>query len=366
MDIRKDVFPNVCRIILAATFIFSGFVKTIDPWGTAIKIGEYLSAFHVDWLLGGEAVLGIWLCAAELMLGCMLMFKVRLRLISIFAVVSMLIFTTLTLVLAVTDPIEDCGCFGEAIKMTNWQSFFKNLVLLPMSIVVWRASQCLHFFPFTLREALLTVLFAALAGGLGIWCWHHLPLIDFLPYKVGVDLRLAHDAPSEENLRTTLVYRDLNTGREREFEVTDTAWYDSSRWEYVDTRIEGGEENFDEALLKDFTVFDSEGEITDEILGDEGTTYLVCALRLEDIKPWCKRRLEALAARASAEGARMVCVTSSWLGGSPAWLELDGYPVRCYNMDVTVLKSLMRARVGVVTLCDGVIADKRTCHDVRR
>ena len=110
------IAANVCRLILACTFIVSGFTKVIDPWGTALKVNEYLSIYGLDYLQPGAMVFSIWLCGAELMMGCMLLFKVRIRLISIFAVLSMVFFTLLTLLSATLIPVEDCGCFGEALK----------------------------------------------------------------------------------------------------------------------------------------------------------------------------------------------------------------------------------------------------------
>lgn len=127
------LLANVCRLILACTFIVSGFSKVIDPWGTAMKVNEYLSIYGMESLQGASMAFSIWLCGAEMMMGCMLLFKVRIRLISIFAVLSMLFFTALTLLSATVIPVEDCGCFGEALKLTPWQTFYKNLALLPMA-----------------------------------------------------------------------------------------------------------------------------------------------------------------------------------------------------------------------------------------
>ena len=109
------LLANVCRLILACTFIVSGFTKVIDPWGTAMKVNEYLSIYGMESLQGANMAFSIWLCGAEMMMGCMLLFKVRIRLISIFAVLSMLFFTALTLLSATVIPVEDCGCFGEAL-----------------------------------------------------------------------------------------------------------------------------------------------------------------------------------------------------------------------------------------------------------
>ena len=138
------LFAHVCRLVLACTFIFSGFTKVIDPWGTSLKVNEYLSIYGLEHaaLFRGKILrsaasmaFSIWLCGAELMMGCMLLFKVRIRLISIFALLSMSFFTVLTLLSATLIPVEDCGCFGEAVKLTPWQTFFKNLLLLPLALV---------------------------------------------------------------------------------------------------------------------------------------------------------------------------------------------------------------------------------------
>ena len=179
------LIANVCRLILACTFILSGFTKVIDPWGTAMKVNEYLSIYGVESLQPASMAFSIWLCGAELMMGCMLLFKVRIRLISIFAVLSMLFFTALTLLSATLIPVEDCGCFGEALKLTPWQTFFKNLALLPMAFVVWWRYRPDKIFAFNALEIVLTVTFFFLSMYLGYYCYRHLPLIDFLPYRSG-------------------------------------------------------------------------------------------------------------------------------------------------------------------------------------
>ena len=134
------IAANVCRLILACTFIVSGFTKVIDPWGTALKVNEYLSIYGLDYLQPAAMTFSIWLCGAELMMGLMLLFKVRIRLISIFALASMIFFTVLTFLSATWLPVEDCGCFGDAVKLTNWQTFYKNLILLLLAVVVWFGS----------------------------------------------------------------------------------------------------------------------------------------------------------------------------------------------------------------------------------
>ena len=236
------ILSEVCRLILGATFLLSGFTKVVDPWGTAIKINEYLSIYGFEFLEPGSMAFSIWLCGAEMMMGCMLLCKVRIRLVSIFALVSMLFFTGLTLLSATIIPVEDCGCFGEALKLTPWQTFFKNLVLLPMAAVVWYRYRHDRIFAFRRAEVVLTLFFFLLTMGLGTWCYRHLPLMDFLPYKVGVNIYEAMHAPApqaEEDAAVVLVYRNRITGAEREFTLDDPEWQDAATWEWVDTRTAG-------------------------------------------------------------------------------------------------------------------------------
>ena len=217
---------HACRIVLGVTFIFSGFVKTVDPWGTAIKIQEYLSIYGLESLSGLRFGFSIWLCGAELMMGLMLLFKVRIRLISIFALASMIFFTVLTFLSATWLPVEDCGCFGDAVKLTPWETFAKNLVLLPLSVVVWWRYRRDRIFAFSKAEEGCTVLFFSLAMGLGIYCYAHLPLIDFRPFKVGENIYEAMNAysadPGPQAGKTVLIYRDRQTGRLHEFSLDDT------------------------------------------------------------------------------------------------------------------------------------------------
>ena len=192
------ILANVCRLILACTFILSGFSKVIDPWGTALKVNEYLSIYGMEYLQPASMTFSIWLCGAELMMGLMLLFKVRIRLISIFALASMIFFTVLTFLSATWLPVEDCGCFGDAVKLTPWETFAKNLVLLPLSVVVWWRYRRDRIFAFSKAEVGCTVLFFSLAMGLGIYCYAHLPLIDFRPFKVGVNIYEAMNAYSAD------------------------------------------------------------------------------------------------------------------------------------------------------------------------
>lgn len=359
------LLTRVCRVIFACTFIVSGFTKVVDPWGTAMKVNEYLSIYGIEFLQPASMTFSIWLCGAELMMGCMLLFKVRIRLISIFALVSMTFFTALTLVSATLIPVEDCGCFGEALKLTPWQTFLKNVLLLPMAFIVWWRYRPDRIFAFKPMEIVLTTLFFSMSMYLGYFCYIHLPIIDFLPYKVGVNIREAMHAPAvePEEMETVLVYRNLKTGKLREFSLEDTAWQDAEKWEWVDTHTVN-EMLTVRPLVSEFALRDAEGDATEELLTTPGRVYMLCVTSFDKIPKGCAQRMARLVERAVAEGTTVVCLTPEPLYGV-TYHDFGAEQVRCYNIDASTMKTMLRANNGVVVLDDGTISSKSNCRDIR-
>lgn len=360
------LLAHFCRIVLAVTFILSGFTKTVDPWGTALKVSEYLTIYGWDELQPAAMAFSIWLCGAELMMGCMLLFKVRIRMVSIFALGSMLIFTVITFLSATVLPVEDCGCFGEAIKLTPWQTFTKNLISLPMAVVVWWRYRPDRIFSFKRLELILMCLFFVGSMSLGYYCYRHLPLVDFLPYKVGVNIHEAMveqaAAPDEES-ETVLVYRNRKSGKLREFSLEDAEWQDDEKWEWVDTRTESGERVV-RALISEFSLHNAGGDMTEWILTLKGRIYMLCVTDPNAIPTACSSRLINLCYAAQQRGDYVICVTPDPLYEQVNW-SCGGLMIPCYNIDASTMKTMLRARDGVVVLEDGVITAKYNCLDAK-
>ena len=350
--------------------MFSGFVKVIDPWGTALKVNEYLSIYGMEWFLPASMPFSIWMCGAELMMGLMLFFRVRMRLVSICSLLSMTFFTTLTFLSATWIPVEDCGCFGDALKLSPWATFIKNVVVLPFVMIIWYRYRCDKIFVFKRIEMALTCLFFTIAMGIGVYCYYTLPLIDFLPYKKGANIyemmQAQHDAVDEgENQEEyVLVYRNRSTGDLQEFSIDDEQWQDDSKWEWVETRVVNETPTI-HALVSEFSVSDVEGDITQEILTRQGKVYMICVTSLSELGESCERRLREVVAHAQQEGAYVVCLTPEPLR-DVTWRAFDNSePVRCYNIDATVLKTMLRAENGLVVLSDGVIDGKYNCRRIK-
>ena len=354
------------RLIVSFVFIFSGFVKGIDPWGTAIKSGEYFHAFGMPWLAGGQYVFSIALSVAEMLLGLCLLFRIRERIVSGWIVAVLSFFTLLTFVLALWNPVSDCGCFGDAIKLTHWQTLFKNIVLLALAFCLWRSSGR-AVYPRTDRRGTavengLVLFFLLLSTGIGIYSLRHLPPIDLLPFRVGVNIPSAMTSGADD-VRTTLVYRDRLSGDEREFMLTDTVWYDTTRWEYVDTRIEPVASDREPTILE-FSVFDADGDHAPALFASDRDVFLLVLTKTDDRPEGrCRERMQGAAEYAVRHGYPVVCLTTSPLpdGGTLSFGEHD---IPVYNIDGTTLKTLIRARRGLVLLKEGTILGKWNCRDI--
>ena len=356
---RKKESPigiTLIRIVLALVFIASGFLKGVDPWGGAIKMNDYFSAFGMSWLSGSQWVLAIAQAAFEMWLGLMLLFNQWRAFTRFFVLLFMLFFTVLTLVIALTDPVTDCGCFGDAIKLTNWQTFYKNIVLLPLSLILFLHTK--REIPANRTRYGTIFVLTVLALLPNLCAMRSLPWIDFLPYKVGTNLpSKVYVAPEDHGeSRTTLIYKDLLEGGEREFEIGDTTWYDTTRWEFVDTRTVVLSES-KEPEINNFVIFNNVEDITDDVLS-AGEIFILVADRLEAVDDKAAERFSSIASFTAEHNIRTIALTSGSLDGEAAFGQAIGSPVPVYNIDATTLKSMLRAHQGLIILNKGTISAK--------
>ena len=312
----KKVCVNACRLILAVTFILSGFGKAVDPLGTQYKINDYLEAMHLGGLLPDWAALtmAVGLSALEFSLGVFMLFAIRRRLTSRLMLVMMLLMTPLTLWLALTNPIHDCGCFGDAVVLTNWQTFWKNVVLLAAAVVValW-PKQMFRFVSESNQWIVVnyTILFVL---GIAGWSLYDLPQFDFRPYKVGTDLR---------------------DGWQRTWEGEDLPYAD---------------------LFLERT--DTGEDITEEVLTDEGYTFLLIAPHLEQASDAHLDQINEIYEYSEVFQYPFYCLTASGPQGINRWRDLTGAEYPFCQTDDIVLKTMIRSNPGLLLLKDGVVIRK--------
>lgn len=359
LDTFKERYPTATRHIsgtlvavaryhLAALFILSGASKAIDPFGLSIKLGEYFSAFGLDFLRIFDDAGAILLPSIELMVGFMLLSGISRRAAAWLAFVGMTFFTLLTLWLAIANPVSDCGCFGDLVHLTNWETFFKNLIFYPFAVIVFvtRNSQR-KLNPSPLRTAVTYAVLVPVSLALSIYSYTYLPPIDPTPFKIGVNIPQAMTV-HESDAQTVLIYKNKQTGKLHDFSVEDTTWYDSSRWEYVDTRTIG---QSTAPEIKTVPMFEGNIDRSDEILERKGYTLLFV---VNDYKPRYEPDMFALAAYIHRYGGRVVA-----LGAEPLPASLPENGIEPFTSDYTVLRTMIQHRTGgALLLHDGTIIGK--------
>ncbi|MDO8898776.1 MAG: DoxX family protein, partial [Bacteroidales bacterium] len=227
----KKFWMTFSRLLVGAVFIFSGFVKGVDPLGTAYKFGDYFAAYGTDWANAFALFLSVSLCALEFAIGAALFFNLRMKITAWALLIIMMFFTVLTFFDAIYAPVPDCGCFGDAIKLTNWETFYKNLVLMIFVIVIFRNRTSFKSVLSNLSQNIVLVLISAMFIYFSVYNYRHLPMIDFRMWKVGN--KMTADADNE--MRVYVKYRNIATGEIREYLSPDFPWNDPvwlAEWEF--------------------------------------------------------------------------------------------------------------------------------------
>ncbi len=362
-DLIKRI-SNIFCVIIGITFIISGFTKAIDPWGTAIKFDEYFTIYGLEPLLPLSRLLAIWLCGAEMMMGCMILTRVRLRLISIFAFVSMLFFTIVTLLNVTLFPIEDCGCFGDAFYLTPLQSLAKNLIILPMVFTIWWRYRPDKILVYKRHEVVLATAYFFITMSFSAYNYFHLPIIDFTPYTIGVNIiEQIESNKSEEEFSVILVYRNISTGKIKEFSIEDTQWQDPTQWEWVDSRTTSSEKRSYHGSVSDFSLTTYSGvDQTLDILYSEESLAIITISSNKKLHRRCIERINAHLNDNKRRPARVIVATPESLDSPTS--TIGDHTLECYHIDATTLKTIMRSSVGVIDIRDGVIVSKRSCIDI--
>lgn len=350
---------NVCRFVLAATFIFSGYVKAIDPLGTLYKLKDYAAAMSLngllpDWVLVGVAIA---LGALEFALGVFMLFAVRRHVVSRITLAFMTAMTVLTLWIFVADPVKDCGCFGDALKLTNGETLLKNIVLIACAaLVAWRPADMARFISRSNQWIVryYTVAYIVITS---IYCLYTLPIFDFRPYHVGTNIKQGMEIPEgaeQPEFESTFLLR--KNGETREFTLDN---YPDSTWEYVDTRTVQTKKGY-EPPIHDFalTSCDTGEDITEQVLTKKGYTFLLVSPRLAVADDSNFGDIDQIYEYAEENGADFYCVTASANDEIERWRDLTGAEYRFCNADETTLKTMIRSNPGLMLLKDGTIIGK--------
>ncbi len=357
------ILSIIARLLLGCTFLFSGFVKAIDPLGTVYKIQDYLQAFSMPFFLEYAPLMTVLLFSVEMVLGFSHLFGLRQRVTAGFSLLFMLFMTVLTLVTALTDPVHDCGCFGDAIHLSNWQSFEKNIILLLLSaILLLYKGELYHIFG--KRTATAAFVVSVLVPLFISWVsYRHLPFFDFRPYKVGnwlpALMSIPPDAPQDQYAVQFIMEKD---GRRKVFNEdeypSDTAWH------YVDRREILLHKGY-EAPIGDFAIMHpQEGDITARVLNDTSYVFLVSAPYLDKADVCGMQQLQELQTYARRYGYPLYILTSSTLQQQEDCAYEYALDATFCQTDDVVLKTMVRSNPGLVVVKGGTVYSKWPACDI--
>ena len=350
---------NICRFILAVTFIFSGYVKAIDPLGTLYKLKDYAAAMALndilpDWAL---VIVAIALGALEFSLGVFMLFAVRRHMVSKLTLALMSVMTALTVWIYIADPVRDCGCFGDALKLTNGETLLKNIVLIACAtLVAWRPVDMARFISRTNQWIVryYTITYIVVTS---VYCLYTLPIFDFRPYRVGTNIKQGMEIPEgaeQPEFESTFILR--KNGVTHEFTLDN---YPDSTWEYVDTKTVQTKKGY-EPPIHDFaiTTNDTGEDITDQVLTKKGYTFLLVSPRLAVADDSNFGDIDQIYEYAEENGVDFFCLTASTNEDIERWRELTGAEYTFCNADETTLKTMIRSNPGLILLKDGTIIGK--------
>jgi len=363
----KDKLLISARWIVGIVFVFSGFVKGIDPMGLQYKFSDYLEALHLK-VLEFLSVPGAFLLPlAEFSIGIMLLTGILVRLSTKLLIVFMLFFTPLTLYIALKNPVTDCGCFGDALVISNWQTFYKNIVLIFLAVLLLVNRKNLHFIA---SEKFRKIVFTALLLGYIFavyWSFNHEPLFDFRPYKVGANIpdgmKIPDGAPADV-YQNSYLYRNRNSDEVKKFSDSDFPWQDTINWKF---------ESMDPPLLlkqgykppiHDFSIQTINQEnVTDYYLQDSSFTFIVIAYDLEKSSNHKQNELNSLASWAKQKGYHFIGLTST-SGAALQKYQQEQHPVyEIMFADQVTLKTIIRSNPGLILLKKGTIIGKWHYND---
>ena len=350
---------NICRFILGATFVFSGFVKAVDPLGTYYKIQDYLAAFGMQQLLPDivPLLMSVLLAVLEFAVGMHLLLGIKRRFTTRLALLIMLVMTPLTLYLALTNPISDCGCFGDALVLTNWQTFGKNVVLLTCAIVLMITPWAMVRFLTKKMEWTLSNYCIVFALALAGYCLATLPIIDFRPYKIGNNIREGMEIP--EGAKPTIFDTRFIMEKDGVKQTFTVENYPDSTWTFVSAETVVVEKGY-EPPIHDFVMesLETGEDITDEVLDDPGYTFLLIAHRTEEADEGNIDLINELYEYCQENGYKFYALSSSSAEAIELWRDRTGAEYPFCIMDDITLKTMVRSNPGLMLIKGGVILNK--------
>ncbi len=358
MKRAKAVALYVARTVVGLTFILSGLVKAIDPLGTQYKIQDYLAAIPPSLSLPDMLTLlmSVSLSMVEFTLGAFMLTAISRRVTARLTLLFMMVMTAVTVWIYIADPVKDCGCFGDALTLTNLETLLKNIVLLALAaLVAWRPTHIGRLMSRS-NQMLLGQMLMVTPVALSFWCLYDLPLIDFRPYHIGADIKAGMEIPegAEQPVFDTTFIMEKD-GERREFTLDN---YPDSTWTFVDSKTVTVKEGY-VPPIHDFSITAADGEdITDMVLGREGYTFLLISPDLDKADDQNFGDIDQIYEFCQDNSIPFYCLTASTEKSQQHWQNITGAEYPFCMTDATTLKTMIRSNPGLMLLEKGVVRGK--------
>jgi hypothetical protein len=357
--IVEPVLVKIIRIITGLVFIFSSVVKGIDPIGTDYRIVDYLDAYGWYFLTDFSFALAVMLISVEFILGAAFIFKLRIRLASIGVLLIMIFFTVVTYFDARYNLVPDCGCFGDAVKLTNWQTFYKNIVLVIFALVIFVKRNKIAY---NMRKWIQVVILLIMLAGFDwflFYNYNHLPTVDFRDWKVGNDMK----STGRETVKNYLVYRNINTGETKEYLSPNYPWNDSvwmSEWEFDNQRVDDSQ-----LVLKHGIIVEDEdgNNLTEDIIENHGYQLILTSYELADAVGQGMIDASQLFNDLHESDINVTMLTSSTNDVIDRYREVYAINYDVYFADDIELKAMIRSNPGLMLLNNGIVIAKWHVND---
>ncbi|MES3018571.1 MAG: BT_3928 family protein [Bacteroidota bacterium] len=369
----KNVLLNVSRVFVGLLFIFSGLIKANDPLGFGYKLQEYFEVFHISFLNDYAPAIAILLCTLEIVLGALLLLGFWANLVAWGLLLLIIFFTFLTFYSAFFEVVTSCGCFGDAIPLTPWQSFSKDLILLALIVIIFRQRHNLKPLVAHARTQDLVAGFVLLLSlGFGLYTYNFQPILDFLPYKIGNNipsLMVAPPGAPQDIYEITYNLKNKKSGEEKKLtdkEYIKTEIWKDTNWEIVGEPVNKLLKKGYDVKIKDLKITDSQGtDYNKELLENPYYNLIVVAYDLSKANKNGIGDLNALAINAAENyNIRTVLLTSNSAQSAAEFSNENKLVMEIFYADGIPLKSMVRANPGLLLLKNGTVIDKWHFHNL--
>jgi len=367
---KTDVLLWICRIFVGLLFIFSGFIKANDPTGFGYKLQEFFHVFHTDFLNDYSTWIAVVICGFEIILGALLLLGIAGRKVAWGLLLLIIFFTFLTFYAAFFEVVSSCGCFGDAIPLTSWQSFGKDLILLALILVIFiKKERITPIIKSSFTSNLVTFFIVLASFGIGIYTIYFLPIIDFLPYKVGNNLPSLMEIPegaSPDEYEHVYTLKNKITGESKTMNdkeyMSQKIWEDEN-WEIVGEPTTKLIKKGYQVPISDLIISDAEGnDYTKDIIGNPYYNFVVTSVDVTKLSPTdflALDRINQTIQELSKEfPLRAILLTASSSDDVNYLNDQLDLVLETFYADAIPLKSMVRSNPGVMLLQNGVVIKK--------